>query len=60
VNAKKCAVFIIKNHCELLEDMDLRIFSLLPNIIVFKIVIINNAGCIVLQIDSIKGCSSCL
>jgi hypothetical protein len=59
VNLKKCAVFAIKNHCKLSEDMDLKGIPIVTKYR-YQLVVINNSGNILPQIDSIKRRSNYL
>jgi len=59
VNPKKCAVFAIKNHCKLSEDMDLKGIPVVTEYCYLGVVI-NNSGSIAPQIASIKRRSNYL
>ncbi len=59
MNSKKCAVFVIKNHCKLSEDMDLKGIPVVTEYCC-QIVVINNSDSIVPQIASIKHRSNYL
>jgi hypothetical protein len=59
VNPKKYAVFTVKNHCKLSEDMDLKGIPIVTEYC-SQILVINNSGSIAPQIASIKRRSNYL